>query len=143
MKQNQLIGKTITAIEIAEDQKALRFVLTDGECVVNVDGDCCSSTWIEHIELPALGFPAQVVSVEDLNMSRPDEGEHGDSVTAFYGCKVTTDRGEIVIDYRNESNGYYGGNLAWPHEDYYYGGVHGQNVSKHEWRPLTTSEIQK
>ena len=28
--------------------------------------------------------------------------------------KITTDRGEIVIDYRNSSNGYYGGNLTGP-----------------------------
>lgn len=137
MSKNPLIGKTITAIEIAEDRQALRFVLTDGEMIVETDADCCSYTWIEHIELPALGFPAQVVSVDDLAMpENPESKFHKDpDVLAFYGCKITTDRGEIVIDYRNDSNGYYGGSLSWPGE-HHYGGVYGQNNSKFEWQSL-------
>ena len=50
-----------------------------------------------------------------------------------YGVKITTDKGHIVIDYRNASNGYYGGNLSWPDDSYFYGGVHGQNESNEEW----------
>lgn len=135
---NPLVGKTITGIEIAADRQALRFILADGEVVVDVDADCCSYSWIEHVELPALGFPATVVSVDDIEM--PDGTAspfHPDTdVLAFYGCKIVTDRGEIVIDYRNDSNGYYGGSLSWP-GGYHYGGVYGQNNSKHEWKPLT------
>jgi hypothetical protein len=41
-----------------------------------------------------------------------------------------------VIDYRNESNGYYGGELCWP-DDHFYGGVHGQNVSTEQWVDVT------
>lgn len=135
---NPLMGRVITAIEIAADKKAMRFVLADGECIVKVDGDCCSDTWIEHVDLPALGFPATVTSVDDLEL-RSQRDEESYETTQFYGCKVTTDRGEIVIDYRNSSNGYYGGSLHWPNEDndYYYGGVFQQNVSKLEWKPLT------
>lgn len=29
----------------------------------------------------------------------------------YYGLKITTDKGRAVIDYRNNSNGYYGGSL--------------------------------
>ena len=137
-RENPLVGKTITNIEVAADRQALRFVLADGELVVNVDADCCSYSWVEHVELPALLFPATVVSVEDIDM--PDGAAssfHSDAdVLAFYGCKIATDRGEIVIDYRNDSKGYYGGSLSWP-GDYFYGGVFGQNRSKHEWKPLT------
>jgi hypothetical protein len=137
MKTNPLIGKTLTGIEIADDQQALRFVLTDGECIVTTDADCCSYTWIEHIELPALGFPAQVVAVEDIDM--PDLGDMPErDVVAYYGCKITTDRGEIVIDYRNDSNGYYGGSLTWPGERH-YGGVFGQNNSKQIWKPVAAA----
>lgn len=137
MKTNPLIGKTITDMQIAADRQALRFILTDGEMVVGVDADCCSYTWVENIELPALGFPAVVVSVEDLDMpEQPPSQFHKDpDVLAYYGCKIVTDRGEIVIDYRNDSNGYYGGSLSWPGE-YFYGGVFGQNKSAQEWQPL-------
>ena len=135
---NQLGGKTITGVEIAADRQALRFILADGEIVVNVDADCCSYSWVEHVELPALGFPATVLSVSDIEMPEgAASGFHPDSdVLAFYGCKIVTDRGEMVIDYRNDSNGYYGGSLSWPGE-YFYGGVYGQNKSDHEWQPLT------
>lgn len=130
-KKHALVGKTIGAIKIADDKKAILFVTNDGDVIAKADGDCCSSTWIEHVELPALGFPALVISVDDLNM--PDLGSPDEySSIAYYGCKITTDKGEIVIDYRNESNGYYGGSLAWPGE-YFYGGVHGQNESSMNW----------
>jgi hypothetical protein len=136
-KTNPLIGKTVTALHVAEDRQALKFTLSDGELVVQTDADCCSYTWIEHVELPALGFPAVVVAVEDLDMPGGAASTfHADpDYLRFYGCKITTDRGEIVIDYRNDSNGYYGGDLSWP-GDYHYGGVYGQNNSKQEWRAL-------
>lgn len=137
MTDNVLIGKTLTGIKLAADREALLFQTTTGDLVVKVDADCCSYTWVEHIELPALGFPALVTAVEDLEMP---EGKtsvfHEDAdVLAFYGCKISTDRGEIIIDYRNDSNGYYGGSLSWP--DSHYGGVYHQNISKEEWQEIS------
>lgn len=130
-----LVGKTIKAIKIAEDRQALLFETDGGDVRVRCDGDCCSETWIEHVELPALGLPALVRTVEDIDM--PDLGQmEGRDVVAYYGCKIATDKGDVLIDYRNDSNGYYGGSLSWPDESYYYGGVYGQNVSKEEWRDL-------
>lgn len=138
MKDNPLIGKTLTGMKIAEDRQALLFETAEGELVVDVDADCCSYTWVEAVELPALGFPALVTAVEELDMPEKTEPStfHKDpECLAFYGCKISTDKGEIVIDYRNDSNGYYGGSLSWPGE-HHYGGVFGQNKSKHEWRTL-------
>lgn len=136
---NPLIGKTLLGMKIAEDRQALLFQTTDGDIVVDVDADCCSYTWVEGVELPALGFPALVTAVDDLDMPQDDKPSafHKDPESlAFYGCKITTDKGEIVIDYRNDSNGYYGGSLTWPGSSH-YGGVYGQNNSKHEWRALS------
>ena len=132
-----LVGKIIKAVKIASDKMAILFVTDDGKVVARCDADCCSSTWIEHVELPAAGFPAKVIRVDDLDM--PDLGKPADAdVIDYYGCKITTDRGELIIDYRNESNGYYGGNLVWPDEDdSFYGGVHGQNISTEEWQDIT------
>jgi len=129
---NILIGKKITQIKIADDKEAILFICEDGEVKVRCDADCCSHTWVEHIELPALGFPALVVAVDDLDM--PDLGSPDEyDVIAYYGCKITTDKGDLVIDYRNSSNGYYGGNLSWPDDSYFYGGVYGQNNSTENW----------
>lgn len=129
---DKMIGKTINEIKIADDKKALKFICEDGDHVVKADGDCCSDTWIESIEAPAMGFPCQILKIEDLTLGDDEELEYGD-VIAHYGCKISTDKGDIVIDYRNESNGYYGGNLSWPGDDWFYGGVYGQNVSSENW----------
>jgi hypothetical protein len=136
---NPLIGKTLTGMKIAEDRQALLFQTTEGDVPVLVDADCCSYTWVENVELPALGFPATVTAVEELDLPEdagPQSAFHPDhEYLQFYGCKISTDRGEIVIDYRNDSNGYYGGNLAWPN-DRFYGGVFGQNVSEMVWQDI-------
>lgn len=127
-----IVGKTINNLMIADDSEALLFKCTDGDHIIKVDADCCSHSWIEHIELPALGFPAVVLAVEDLDLPGSDDNHPEHDCLQVYGCKITTDKGEIIIDYRNSSNGYYGGNLVWPGEDF-YGGVHGQNNSSMVW----------
>lgn len=124
-----IIGKTLDGIKIADDRKAVLFLIDGGDVIAKTDGECCSCSFIEAIELPALGFPATVMAVEDLLLGSEDE-EYG--VLQIYGCKISTDKGDILIDFRNESNGYYGGYLSWP-EDYFYGGVHRQNVSTQKW----------
>lgn len=127
--ENILVGKTINAILIAKDKEAIRFDTDGGEIIAKCDSDCCSYTWVEHIELPALGFPSKVVSVESLGLPGSEDNHPEHDCLQVYGLKITTDRGEIVIDYRNSSNGYYGGSLAWPGQCH-YGGVYGQN--KHD-----------
>lgn len=138
MSENHcLLGKTITALQIASDKKALRFLTDDGEIIARTDGDCCSSSWVEAVETPARGFPAKVLAVESLDLPDPPRSEDGwGDVIVSYGCLIKTEAGDMVIEYRNASNGYYGGSLEWPDSDYFYGGVHGQNVSNEEWGPL-------
>ena len=135
---NTLIGKILKGIQIAEDRMAIKFITNVGEVVALADADCCSNTWIEHVELPALGFPSLVTDVVNLDMGKEDEWTDEDEFIQYYGCKISTDKGDIVIDYRNSSNGYYGGDLIWPKDnDVFYGGVFGQNVSGNVWVDLT------
>ena len=133
-----LDDKTITGVELSEDKKAIRFLIEGGDPIVaKCDADCCSHTWIEHVELPALGFPAKVLSAAALDLpgSQDDHPDH--DCLQGYGLKITTDKGDLIIDYRNSSNGYYGGSLSWPDDKYFYGGVYGQNVSNEKWQPVT------
>jgi len=127
---NTLIGKTILAMKIAQDKKALLFKTDGGEVIAKTDGEAGSISWIEHIELPALGFPATVTSVDDTYFQEEDGGE-----LKIYGCKVVTNMGIIMLDYRNESNGYYGGNLCWPRDDF-DGGTRCQNESDLVWMDI-------
>jgi len=125
-----MIGKTLTAVYLASDRRAIKFDTDLGEVIAKCDGDCCSSTWIESLMLPAGGLPALVTDTRDLRL-----GSHTKDydLTQFYGLRLVTDKGDLELDYRNESNGYYGGNLSWPGE-YFYGGVFGQNESSMEWQ---------
>lgn len=129
-----LIDKVISSIELTKDRKAIKFNTYEEEIIAKADGDCCSDTWIETVELPALGFPAKVRAVEELSLSGNNE-KNNYMLIQHYGLKIITDKGEIIIDYRNESNGYYGGSLCWPDESF-YDGVYGQNVAKEEWEKL-------
>ncbi len=131
-----LVGHTIREMKIADDKKAILFITDKENVIAKMDGDCCSDTWVEHIEMVSL--PALVLDVDDIdmpNLGNPDEYE----VVAYYGCKITTDKGHIIIDYRNSSNGYYGGNISFPDDSYFYGGVYGQNVSKEVWKDIAAA----
>jgi hypothetical protein len=133
MKKHILEGKTILDIKIADDKEAIKFITNEGDVICRVDADCCSHSWVESIELPAGGFPAQVLKAEDLDLNKPDVSDDEYECLQFYGFKISTNKGDIIIDYRNSSNGYYGGSLSWPDESYFYGGVYGQNISTENW----------
>lgn len=135
MEQHCLVGKTLLDILITNDKYMLRFITTDGNMHVSCWSECCSSTWIEHIELPALGFPAIVTAVEDMDIDKVEWSSDNDERILFYGCKITTDKGHIIIDYRNSSIGYYGGNLAWP-DDPYWLARNERAAAEAEWRSL-------
>jgi len=137
--ENLLIGKTVTDMKIAEDKKAILFITTEGELIVRADGDCCSSTWVENINTPPMGFPAKILTIENLDMPNKETKTEDCEVIAYYGCRITTDKGDIDIDYRNSSNGYYGGNLSFPGDDYFYGGVYSQNVSNNDWKDIVAA----
>lgn len=137
MNENKLIGKNVVSVYLATDNKAIRFDTKDGLILIaQADGDCCSNSWIENVEAPER-ILGTVLSVEDINMPDQPYDESEYECIAFYGCKIITDKGECVIDYRNESNGYYGGHLVWLGDDSFYGGVYGQNISTAEWRKLS------
>lgn len=131
-----LVGHIIKEIKIADDKMAVLFITDRENVVARTDGDCCSQSWIENIEITAK-LPAEVVSVEDIGLGESDEDD--DNCMSYYGLKITTTTGHIIIDYRNASNGYYGGNIAFPGE-HFYGGVYGQNESTQKWIDIEGGE---
>lgn len=129
-----LIGKKLLSVFLDSAKHNIKFVCEGGEVTAQCDADCCSHTWVENVSLPALGLPATVLSVEDLDGLPEDKWDEDQcGLTQFYGLKIVTDRGELLLDYRNESNGYYGGSLCWPGDLSYYGGVYEQQEAGDEW----------
>lgn len=127
-------GIVLEGIEITEDSISIKLLTDRGPFIGVCDADCCSETWIENVELPALGFPCRVVGVSDLEMpdSRPSEEGEPQEHIEFYGLKFVTTHGDLVIDFRNASNGYYGGSLEWS-PDRFYSGVFNQQEPNQIW----------
>jgi len=124
---NPLIGKIITAIYLTEDKQAIKFEVEDVNptLIVLVEGDCCSISWVENFENPEAAIGSPVLEAVDIAM--PDLGEQpGHDVMEYYGFKIVTAKGHCIIDYRNDSNGDYGGNLCWQ-------GVFGPYWSAQKW----------
>lgn len=46
----------------------------------------------------------------DLGNIKTEHCEHPDCIR-YYGLRIVTDKGRAVIDFRNNSNGYYGGSI--------------------------------
>ncbi len=129
-----LIGYTVNAVWINPDKTILAFEMNrDGGplALYRTEGDCCSKSWIEHMENASTFKSVTVTDVEDIEMpegtwtgSEEDRGE----LIQYYGVKIkgikmgsgfTVDGiyrtfevpAEMMIEYRNESNGYYGGSI--------------------------------
>jgi len=114
--ERALIGKRIVGYELANDGDWITFQIADGPPVtLRAEGDCCSISWIESLDAPD-ALCGTVQSIENVDL--PDQGNVGtakhpdiDEVVSYYGLKITTNNGVCTIDYRNDSNGYYGGSL--------------------------------
>jgi hypothetical protein len=111
MRKEELIGKTITNVYVSEDGSYLKLSTPNGYLLLQATGDCCSHSWIENVDL--FGSLSKVESIDNQELRHEWEGEenYGD-LTRFYGMKIKMERGTIDIDYRNSSNGYYGGDLS-------------------------------
>ena len=101
---------------ISDDGEQITFDCADRPSVtLKTYGDCCSYTWIESLDAPdaLLGTVRSVEDIDMPNLGNIDGSKHTDvDQVAYYGLKIVTERGVCVIDYRNDSNGYYGGSLG-------------------------------
>jgi hypothetical protein len=117
--RSKAVGKTLTGLW-GDGRDGIALVFGDGTHLKGIpQGDCCSVSWIEHIEGATGLRPGKIVSIEKIDM--PDRGDYDANnydVLSFYGERIVLDSAtEIVIDFRNDSNGYYGGGISWSLKD--------------------------
>lgn len=123
MRFNDMIGRKLARVVLHPKKEGITFVFQDEfKRSFSVDGDCCSRSWIEHLEMPGDINGATLLDVQDSAPITQDHAEHdeengGDSIEV-YNTAFKTDRGEIILEYRNSSNGYYGGYLTDIKEHY-------------------------
>lgn len=112
----KMVGQKIDSICLSPDKKHIVFNFKNGLSIHgSVYGDCCSNSWIEHLEMPENIEGSTLLGVQDSDSIKQNHPEHdeengGDSIEV-YNTSFKTDRGEIILEYRNSSNGYYGGSL--------------------------------
>lgn len=119
------IGKRIAKAELVNDGEQFRLTFIDGaDATYSVEGDCCSRSWIEHLEQPAGLEGATITAVEDgggvpwdgheCRKTDPTKwaNDCGHDSLSVYNTIFRTDKGDVVLEYRNDSNGYYGGYLV-------------------------------
>jgi hypothetical protein len=108
--KHQIVGKKIKGVVLHGDHTVLTFILEDGgKCIYVATGDCCSRSWIEHITVPDDIKGALVTKVKEFTGQEIGGSKHREDVTVSYQTSFVTDKGEIIVEYRNSSNGYYGG----------------------------------
>lgn len=113
--KDAIVGKKLKSVALANGDQELIFTLADGSTVEYCcEADCCSRTWIEDLTADDVDG-ATVLSVEDGGeldeQDIPGENSFDDTCVKFYSTCFHTDKSRIIVEYRNRSNGYYGGDL--------------------------------
>jgi hypothetical protein len=116
-----IFGKKIQKFEQVTETKnkdgdfELLFYFEDGSQlrIVGV-ADCCSSTWIEHIDFPEVLQDAELLELEEITGGNVVLDE--DTELQTYFLKIRTSKGYCTIDFRNSSNGYYGTDLQYTYK---------------------------
>lgn len=112
-----IIGEVIVAVLHEPDKDQLVFVCLGGRYTYSTVGDCCSTSWIEHLTLPPDIVGATITGKTEPALPSHDgttPGEWGDEVIQIYHTAWQTTHGEVIAEYRNSSNGYYGGEMTGP-----------------------------
>ncbi len=108
----KLIGTRVNEILLNADKTKILFKTDKGDFAFYADGDCCSYSWIQHFDGVQNLLGEVVVDLDDKDLSnRPDEAPDEHDVLSIYGYEFKTAKGCATLDFRNDSNGYYGGSL--------------------------------
>jgi len=110
-----LVGRTIEQFELSDDKTTMTFRLDGGDVLVGeMDGDCCSESWVEHIDAELTGLA--VSKVEETTAENLGYGTRQEWDQVWFlriiGAERYSSRG-ATIEFRNSSNGYYGGSVEW------------------------------
>jgi len=107
-------NRKLKAVSLRDDKTVLVFEFEDGgKAEFTAEGDCCSHSWFEHLEAPDTVEGLEVLAVEDQRMEHGWDGEEdmGDYLQSYQTILRLNNGESIKVEYRNSSNGYYGGYL--------------------------------
>jgi hypothetical protein len=110
-----LVGKQVQELLMDEDREHIAFVTDQGRYDFYCFADCCSESWINHVNFVDALIGGTVQSVDEVDMHsllqvEPEATRQEHDQVMFY--RIHTDKGTCVLEFRNSSNGYYGGELG-------------------------------
>ncbi len=82
---------------------------------INLYGDCCSQTFFDDdARMDVADCLGHTLLRIEEGAEMPGREVYPDSdVENYYSLHIKTDRADFHIPFRNDSNGYYGGNAEW------------------------------
>lgn len=123
-KLEKLVGSKIKGIYLNIKNDYLKIVTDKGDYNFVVMGDCCSKSWITHMN--GADKVTEGIVIEEIE-TRPDsykryvaeeDKEYDRNVIQDYITTIKTDKGSLDIEFRNNSNGYYSGWLELDGDKY-------------------------
>lgn len=108
-----LVGRAVVALKMSDDNRVLQFDMSDGGSeVFYTAGDCCSTSWIEHLSGVQALLGHKITGGSETSLGELPRQDNWEVIKA-YKTTLTTEKGSFEIEYRNSSNGYYGGTLEF------------------------------
>jgi len=115
----RLVGRKLDAVSLSREKDVFGFAAEGIEVWLGVEGDCCSYSWVEHVTVTPGAIGAEIIGYSQPNVEQPSDtsqikrpdGYPVDSL-AVYELRLHTRAGDVVVEFRNDSNGYYGGYIV-------------------------------
>jgi hypothetical protein len=99
--------------------EVLTLIADDGRKVeLRLTGDCCSGSYFEQrsvedvkalVGQTLLGVEPVESNVADYRVEATEENGYNGGSYRYHAVKLSTNQETVVVDWRNESNGYYDG----------------------------------
>lgn len=120
--ESKLLGRKVLTLLINPDHTYMRFNTDEGSFDFYCYADCCSESFINHVNCIEDLLGDTVLEVDEVDMFKalgitpePTKQEYDDVLT----YRIRTPKGVCALEFRNSSNGYYGGSLEFVEEQYY------------------------
>ena len=110
----ELIGRKILGVMANPDKTYWRFITDQEDVDYFCFADCCSDSWINHVNGLDELVGGTVLDIDDIDFYtllkiEPDATRQEFDQVLFH--RVKTEKGVCTFEFRNSSNGYYGGSL--------------------------------
>lgn len=107
---DNLIGQKINSVVVSDDCELITFETDTHKYIYEAEGECCSCSWVEEIEDIDNIIGQTIIKIKKNGVKRGFE-ENEYECLDIMNYDIYTEKGICKIDFRNSSNGYYGGNL--------------------------------